>query len=71
MTLSLYILIPISLVLVVVAIWAFFWAADSGQFDDMDTPAWKIILDDDSKLPEESRPVGPLPREEDRSHDEY
>lgn len=55
MTLSLYILIPISLVLIVIAVWAFFWAADSGQFDDMDAPAWKIILDDDKKPPEEGR----------------
>ncbi|RBP50694.1 cbb3-type cytochrome oxidase assembly protein CcoS [Arenicella xantha] len=42
-----YLLIPLSLVLVVAAIWAFSWAAKSGQFDDLDSPAL-TILDDDS-----------------------
>ena len=27
--------------------WAFFWAVGNGQFDDLDTPAIRIILDDD------------------------
>ena len=34
------------------AVWAFFWAVGSGQFDDLDTPAMRIVLDDDSKPPE-------------------
>lgn len=38
-----YLLIPLSLVLVVAAIWAFFWAAKSGQFDDLDSPALDIF----------------------------
>jgi cbb3-type cytochrome oxidase maturation protein len=46
-----YVLIPISLLLVGLAIWAFFWAIKSGQFDDLDSPARKILLDDDSKPP--------------------
>ena len=44
---ALYMLIPISLVLVGIAFVAFIWAASSGQFDDMDTPAWRILDDDD------------------------
>lgn len=40
------ILVPLSLLLVGVAVWAFFWAADSGQFDDLDSPALDAILDD-------------------------
>ena len=32
---ALYILIPVAVVLVAVAIWVFFWAVDSGQFDDL------------------------------------
>ena len=41
----LVILIPLSLLLVVVAVWAFLWAVGSGQFDDLDTPGWDILSD--------------------------
>ena len=44
-----YLLIPLSLVLLLIAIWAFFWAAKSGQFDDLDSPALSI-LDDPASL---------------------
>ncbi|WP_122434254.1 cbb3-type cytochrome oxidase assembly protein CcoS [Pseudomonas viridiflava] len=43
---ALYIMIPAALVLVAVAIYIFFWAVDSGQYDDMDGPAHSILLDD-------------------------
>lgn len=43
----LLVLIPISLVLLVVAVAGFLWAARNGQFDDLDTPAWRILSDDD------------------------
>ena len=43
----LFLMIPLSLMLVGVAIWAFFWAVGNGQFDDMDSPAVQILLDDD------------------------
>lgn len=43
----LFALIPLALMLLVVAIWAFFWAVRSGQFDDLDTPAVRILLDDE------------------------
>lgn len=42
-----FLLIPLSIVLVAVAVWAFFWAVGNGQFDDLDTPAWRILTDDD------------------------
>ena len=45
----LYVLIPLALLLLGVAVWAFFWAVGSGQFDDLDTPAMRIVLDDDRK----------------------
>jgi cbb3-type cytochrome oxidase maturation protein len=41
-------LIPISLVLVALALWVFFGAADSGQFEDLEGPALRILNDDDS-----------------------
>jgi cbb3-type cytochrome oxidase maturation protein len=47
----LYLLIPLSLVLVAFALWAFFWAVRQGQFDDLSSPATQILLDDDRKPP--------------------
>lgn len=47
-----YVLIPLGIVLMVVAVWAFFWAIRSGQYDDLDSPARRILLDDDRKPPE-------------------
>lgn len=43
----LYVLIPLALIILGVAVWAFFWAVGSGQFDDLDTPAMRILMDDD------------------------
>ena len=43
---ALLILIPLSLVLLLAAIWAFAWAVKRGQFDDLDTPAIDILQDD-------------------------
>jgi cbb3-type cytochrome oxidase maturation protein len=40
---ALLILIPLSLVLLLAAIWAFAWAVKRGQFDDLDTPAIDIL----------------------------
>ena len=45
----LYVLIPLALIILGVAVWAFFWAVGSGQFDDLDTPAMRVVLDDDTK----------------------
>jgi len=45
----LYLLIPLGLVLVALMVWAFLWAVGKGQFDDLDTPAVQILLDDDAK----------------------
>lgn len=52
----LYLLIPLALLLLGVAVWVFFWAVGSGQFDDLDTPAMRIVMDDDSKPDDESSP---------------
>ena len=40
-------LIPLGLVIFAIAIWAFIWAVKSGQFDDMEGPAHRILMDDD------------------------
>lgn len=44
----LLVLIPLSLLLVGFAVWAFLWAVNSGQFDDLDTPAWEILTESKS-----------------------
>ena len=44
---ALYLLVPLSLVIVALAVWIFFGAADSGQFDDLDGPGMRVIHDDD------------------------
>jgi cbb3-type cytochrome oxidase maturation protein len=45
----LLLLIPLTLVVIGVAAWAFFWAVGSGQFDDLESPAWEILRDEDEK----------------------
>ncbi len=45
---SLLILIPISVVLVLLIVGVLWWAARSGQFDDMEGPAHAILMDDDT-----------------------
>ena len=42
----LLLLIPLSLVLLGAAIWAYAWAVRSGQFDDLETPGIDILADD-------------------------
>ena len=45
-----YLLIPIAIILASIAIWAFFWSVNSGQFDDLESPAHSILYDDDDEL---------------------
>lgn len=46
-----YVLIPLGLILMLVAVAAFFWAVRTGQFDDMETPAVRILMDEDDAPP--------------------
>ena len=45
----LYLLIPMSVVLVMLIVAAFLWAIRSGQFEDLEGPAHRILLDDDDQ----------------------
>ena len=47
----LLLLIPLSLVLIGVAVWIFVWAVRRGQFEDLDTPAIDILRDDEHETP--------------------
>ena len=42
----LYLLIPLSLLLVSTAVWLFFCAVGSGQFDDLEGPAYRVLDDE-------------------------
>ncbi|MBU3567336.1 cbb3-type cytochrome oxidase assembly protein CcoS [Polynucleobacter alcilacus] len=48
---SLFLLIPISLVLVGLLVWIFSWSIKSGQFDDLEGPGQAILMDDDVPKP--------------------
>lgn len=43
----LFLLVPLGVLFLGVAIWAFVWAVRSGQFDDLEGPAHRILMDDD------------------------
>ena len=43
---SLFLLIPIALVFVAIAVKAFLWAVNNHQFDDLDAAANSILFDD-------------------------
>ena len=44
---SLLVLIPVALLLGGLGLSAFIWAVRSGQFDDLDGAAHRILIDDD------------------------
>ena len=50
-----YVLIPLSVILMVLAIAFFFWAVRNDQFDDLDTPALDILDDDENEEQEPSK----------------
>lgn len=43
----LYLLVPISVVLVFLVGIAFWWSLKSGQFDDLEGPGYRVLMDDD------------------------
>ena len=51
----LYLLIPIAILLVAAMVAGFIWASKSGQFDDLEGPAHRILMDKDE-------PQQPVPR---------
>ncbi|CAM3721104.1 cbb3-type cytochrome oxidase assembly protein CcoS [Polynucleobacter antarcticus] len=52
---SLYLLIPISLLLVGLLVWFLFWSIKGGQFDDLEGPGEAILMDDDNPKPQKVR----------------
>lgn len=46
----LYLLIPLGMVFLALVIAAFLWAVRSGQYEDLEGPAHRILMDDDDPL---------------------
>ena len=44
-----YLLLPVALIIVAIIIAVFFWAVKSDQFEDLEGPAHRILMDDDDK----------------------
>ncbi len=42
----LFVALPVALALGSLAVWGFVWATRGGQFDDLETPRWRILVDD-------------------------
>lgn len=58
---SIFLLIPLAIGLLAVAIWAFVWAVRNDQFEDLDTEASRILFDDEPR-PESSVEEAPARR---------
>lgn len=63
----LYLLIPLSVVLVFLIAWAFWWSVRSGQFDDLEGPAYRVLMDDD-QAPRRDKAHGQGPEKDRDSH---
>lgn len=60
----LYLLIPLSVVLVFLIGWAFWWSVRSGQFDDLEGPAYRVLMDNDKAPDDASKDGGKASRDE-------
>ena len=56
---SLYLLIPVSIILVFVIAGLFWWSVRSGQFDDLEGPAHRILMDDDKRAAPDAKQGAP------------
>jgi cbb3-type cytochrome oxidase maturation protein len=60
----LYFLIPLSLLLLGAIVWIFLWAVRSRQFEDLEGPAHRILMDDDDERPPEAADNGQRNKDE-------
>ena len=42
-----FIVLPLAIIVVMIAVGAYIWSARGGQFDDLDTPAMRMLHDDE------------------------
>lgn len=62
----LYVLIPLAVLLLAVAVIALLWAIKNGQFDDLESHGWSVVLDDDQKPPPLDDEMTDRPEKEDK-----
>ena len=60
-----YVLVPVALLLAGAGVLAFRWAVRDGQFDDVETPALRMLLDDEPPPPESLQASESTPRSSD------
>ena len=53
----LFLLIPISLAILALIVWALLWSIRSGQFDDLEGPAQRILMDEDEIVSRDGKPT--------------
>lgn len=57
---ALYLVVPLALVVSAAAVWAFVWSVKHGQMDDLETPALRMLEEDQADAVEQSdRRVSP------------
>lgn len=59
-----YLMIPIAMVFVAIAIAVFFWSVKSDQFEDLDRHGSNILFDDDDTAHRQAQPNNPQDKEE-------
>ncbi|HQT43932.1 MAG TPA: cbb3-type cytochrome oxidase assembly protein CcoS [Halothiobacillus sp.] len=56
----LYLFVPISMVIAGILVWAAFWAIRNNQYEDLEGPAHRILMDDDDpRIPTRPSVVSP------------
>ncbi|MFP4252158.1 MAG: cbb3-type cytochrome oxidase assembly protein CcoS [Guyparkeria sp.] len=70
----LFLFVPLSMLVVAGLVWAAFWAIRNNQYEDLEGPAHRILMDDDDpKIPtNQSAEEAEVPERgtDDRTHDE-
>lgn len=66
-----YITIPVTLLFIATGVLIFFWASKSGQFDDLEGPAHRILFDEDvpENNPKKKTPENASEKEPEQKHD--
>lgn len=61
---TIFVLLPLALLIAAIAVGFFIWAARTGQFDDLETPAVRILFDDEEpqRASEAAAPAGSMRR---------
>ena len=58
---TIFVLLPLALLIAAIAVGLFIWAAKTGQFDDLETPAVRILFDDEEPRRPATAQASPVP----------